>query len=204
MYFLRFFGGGKSWKILGNTQLLPSRPSRISHGFRVPPSSWWDQLLWMKLSARLAAGGVVGECWSTRCPSWYPVNIYIEKTATVQKSIGFSLRILRIDLHMAVLSMSILVYWSVTEMFYGCSWDDWIVAEGTNWLVGWLVGFGDQHQRVKLFVASMPKSEAPVQISKLRKMGANNLNIPWGARLFGIAGLWRIHKTCVRLLWPFI
>ena len=38
---------------------------------------------------------------------------------------------------MAVLSMSILVYWSVTEMFYGCSWDDWIVAEDTNWLVGW-------------------------------------------------------------------
>ena len=152
-------------------------------------SGWNWALAWPQ-------GGVVGECWSTRCPSSYPVNIY-RKTwkncYSTEIHRVFSLRILRIDLHMAVLSMSILVYWSVTEMFYGCSWDDWIVAEDTNWLVGWLVGFGDQHQRVKLFVASMPKSEAPVQISKLRKMGANNLNIPWWPGL--VRHTWFVKNT---------
>ena len=56
-----------------------------------------------------------------------------------------------------------------------------------------MVGFGDQHQRVKLFVASMPKSEAPVQISKLRKMGANNLNIPWGPGL--VRHSWFVKNT---------
>ena len=56
-----------------------------------------------------------------------------------------------------------------------------------------MVGFGVQHQRVKLFVASMPKSEAPVQISKLRKMGANNLNIPWGPGL--VRHSWFVKNT---------
>ena len=39
----------------------------------------------------------------------------------------------------------------------------------------------------------MPKSEAPVQISKLRKMGANNLNIPWGPGL--VRHSWFVKNT---------